>query len=224
VASTATAKRTSPSALASVTAWAQLARDLEPVPDPVHHGHRPGPGVQQQLQHQQAHGACPDHHGRLGGYRPQQPQAPDAVHRAGQRFDHRPELAVELVGQPVRVHRGHRDELGERAVDGVADRCPVLAQVVPPGPAAPAVPAVQRRVHRDPGADWQVGPDVRAAGRHDARELVPGRDGVGGRGEFPGQDVQVRAADPAALHLDHDLIRLRHRIRHLRHPEAARTV
>ncbi len=200
---------------------AQLARDLEPVPDPVHHRYRPGPGVQQQLQHQQAHGAGPDHHRRLAGHRPQESQAPHAVHRARQRFGHRPELPVEAVGQQVGVYRGHRDILGERAVHGVADRPPVLAQVAPPGPAAPAVPAVQGRVHRDPGADRQVGPGVRATRHHDARELVPGRDGVGSRRELPGQDVQVRAADTAALHPDHDLAGLRGGIRHVRHPEAA---
>src|SRR5215472_9173600 len=200
---------------------AELARHLEPVGDPVHDGDRASSGVQQQLQEQQPHRARPDHDRGVARHRA---EAAQAMHRACQRFGHRPHLPIQVAGQKVGVDRGHRDVFGERAAYRVADRVPVLAQVVPPGPALPAVPAEQRRVHRDPGALRQVGLDVRAPGHHRPGELVAGRDGVGSRWELTRQNVQVRAADPAAVHLDDDFAGPGCGIRYLGCPEAAGTV
>jgi len=146
------------------------------------------------------------------------------VYRAGERLHHRAELAVDAIGQQVRVDRGDRDVLGERAAHRVADRRPVLAQVVPAGPAAAAVTAVQGGVNRDLRAKRQVDRDLGADGGDRAGELVARRDGVRGRRELAVHDVDVRAADPAAVHLDDDLARPGRGIRHLCHPEAAGAV
>jgi hypothetical protein len=146
------------------------------------------------------------------------------VHRAGEGLGHGAKLAVDAVRQQVRVDRGNRDVLGERAVHGVADGRPVLTQVTAAGPAAAAVTAVQRRVDRHQRAERQVGPHVGADRRDRAGELVAGRDRVRGRRELPVHDVDVRAADPAAIHLDDDLTWPWRGIRYLRHPEAAGTV
>jgi hypothetical protein len=128
--------------------------------------------------------------------------------------------------QPVRVDGGNGDVLGERAGGRIADRGPVLAQVVPARPAVPAVAAEQRRVDRDPVAHRQAERGVDIGGDVGDRpgELVAGGDRVRGRRELPVHDVDVRTAHPARFHLDDDLPRSRCRVRHLCHAKAAGTV
>jgi hypothetical protein len=148
--------------------------------------------------------------------------AAQAVNRARQRLDEGTLLVVHAVREAVRVGRRDGDVLGEGAVDGVADRVPVRAQVAAARLTRRAVPAEKRRVDRDP---FPAAPFVsRAVTERDdaAGELVARNDRVRRGRELTVGDVQVGAADAARPHLHDQLAVPRHRVGDLGHLQFAR--
>jgi hypothetical protein len=131
---------------------------------------------------------------------------------------------VQVDGPSVHPHVPGRqgDVLGERAVAADAEPHCVPAQVPPPGQAVAALAAHQVALAADQVADLDVG-DVPADVGDLADELVAehqrGAHGLP-RPAVVGADVQVRAADAGAEHLDQDVARADGRLGHVSQPQA----
>ena len=154
-----------------------------------------GPG---ELGHQQADRAGTQHQHPVAGTERGRLQRPPGV---ATWFDHRPGGVVDGVREPQECADG--DASCSASAPGKAPRIPssqrVVADVVPSGRAAAAVPAAQHRVAGDPPSD--PGPvDAGAHRRHRAAPLVPEPHRVSGVAlvqvcHLAGEELDVGAAD-----------------------------
>jgi hypothetical protein len=131
------------------------------------------------------------------------------VHRVAQRVHDGPDLGRDPI-EPHHIGRGHRDELGERAVPVDADDLGALAQVGGAQAALQAVPADNVALGGDQVPDREQPRGLAFAAELDdlARELVADHD----RGPkpvtgpaVPLPDMEVGTADTCVVDTNHDV-------------------
>ncbi len=165
---------------------------------------------EQHLRDVEPDGAEPEDERGLPGARA---RAADAVDRDGERLDRRAVLEGQLVRQQVRVHADGRVRDADTVGEGTGDAEPdprlvhMLAEMTETLAAAAACAAGLDRDARDAVADGDAR-DVVADGHDLAGELVP--EHLADLDERALEvRVQVRPADAARLHLEHDVARAR---------------
>ncbi len=166
-----------------------------------------------------------DHRGRAGRLEHRQEQAADrpgaeddrrlarpgiglvhAVHDARERLDERGDAGRGSVGDREDGGRGRLDVRRQRPVAEDPERRDVLATRRPTGTARAAHAALGVRIDRHALADRQAG-DSGPDRLDPPDELVAHDDAdVGGMAGWHVQDLEVRAADPARLDLDDDIV------------------
>ena len=149
-------------------------------------------------QHQQAFSRC-------------EPGAAQRTQRVATGLDERADSRFQICGQGVQRRGRHHQLLRERAGETASNAHLVteLADVLVTAQAAPAHSAAQHGVAGDPSAEpglVDAGPDR----RHDAAPLVaePHRErglAVVQIAHLAGEELDVGAADPDPLHVDHHL-------------------